>query len=1102
MLGMHRSGTSAITDFLRSCGLFVGTQDELTKPGTENPKGFFERYDARRICDTLLHSADADWWKAADFSTDRIPASTLTDTGTAIDALVSKLDAHGSWVLKEPRLCLLLPVFERYLRDPVAVVVYRNPLEVAYSLRHRNGIPVEAGLALWELYVTSLLRHSQNIPKVFVSYENMVREPTSTGNGLCSALERIGIHRLKLPPNNIVEAQYRHQFSNIDTFELMVSASQNRLWCYLNGETDEPAFDGPSEHCYAVLQHFEADYARLQHSKKTTPQIKYLREAQLENNLRLRQQDNRIQQLNQHLRQSEQKLTSQTLIAASEQYARQQAELNAKDAYTAAENYETQIRELKRSLQILKQDQESNAQKTRVLNKKSIQPATVQPQYRSDRRSKTIDLLDRLRSIFPSSVFYEALQTAITGTDNHETLELVRGALTEIDIKMIGRFSVHDGPLVSIIMPTHNRAGLLAEAVASVSDQTYGNFELIICDDASDDGTNDYLTKLTDARINVIRHSERKGAAAARNYALSLAKGNILAYLDSDNLWHPRFLELSVGRLLDMPGRQSVYAAYYDTIEKNRKTSIKRINVRSFNLESQISSPFIDLNSFVHRRDLYDMLGGFDEALARRQDFDLVSRYCWTQEPIQISHPLNLYRRLENIQQITNVEKQNTVPSTIISEKINRRYETGLAVNLPSWVQKVSVLSWDMNRNHFAKAYSVAEALSRSVEVELLSFSFFPEENYKPLEGKTPPFECKFFPGSEFPEFFSTMAKAMHSIEGDLIYAVKPRLPSFGLAMMANYHHGIPFMLECNDLETVVSSPKSRDRHTSLSLDELLGNHQESKNPYSLVWSQALDELVADVPVTLTHNDNLNRHYGNRSLFLRNVKNEKVYDPSLYDRDDVRKKYGLTSSDRVILFGGLVRKHKGIFELLKLLETLDDPRYKLLVVGNRQTPDLLKLIDSAAQNVILLPPQTPEEMAALNLAADLVILWLDPQVAASHFQSPYKMSDALAMGPAIIASPTGDQAKFAEHGIMSMVPYGNFELLVRKIEEIFSLSRDETDRRRRLNRQFFLREFSYNAVAPAVALGSTGMAYKDQTYPISERFAAFFGDFAKSHRSI
>ena len=92
--------------------------------------------------------------------------------------------------------------------------------------------------------------------------------------------------------------------------------------------------------------------------------------------------------------------------------------------------------------------------------------------------------------------------------------------------------------LVSIIMPTYNCGKFIAETIDSVISQTYVNWELIISDDASTDNTTEVVEKyLTDKRIKYIKFEKNRGAAAARNNSMKLAKGEYMAFLDSDDLW-------------------------------------------------------------------------------------------------------------------------------------------------------------------------------------------------------------------------------------------------------------------------------------------------------------------------------------------------------------------------------------------------------------------------------------------------------------------------------------------------------------------------------------------------------------------------------------
>ncbi|WCP14234.1 hypothetical protein sphantq_02678 [Sphingobium sp. AntQ-1] len=705
-----------------------------------------------------------------------------------------------------------------------------------------------------------------------------------------------------------------------------------------------------------------------------------------------------------------------------------------------------------------------------------------------------IGALNKFCNLYTETPYYERLRLAARGTTRLDCFVQITTTLSRIDQAREGQLP-KVGPLVSIIMPAHNREDLIDDAIQSALAQSYKNFELIICDDCSKDDTVAVIKSFKDPRIVLTRHQEQKGAAAARNSSLKLARGEIIAYLDSDNVWHPRYLEIMLEELANWPGNMSAYAGYFDIDIGEDTIRIKKAEIKGFHLEDQVVLPFVDLNSFMHRRQLYDVLGGFDERLARRQDYDMIARYCWLREPRVVPQVLNLYQRIANAQQITKMQKEDTKSPKIIADKIEGYYKNGLPAKLPSWVKKVSVVSWDMSRNHFAKAYCVAEALSKHVEVEMISYRFFDEEIFQPLADKKPPFECKYFEGGNFPDFFGNFAKGMEAITGDVIYAVKPRLTSFGLGLMANYHTGKPVMLECNDLETVVNNAKATDAHAQKQLTDLFNAADKAKIPYELIWSEILDPLVAEIPTVFTHNINLNLHYDRRCLYMRNIKDDSLYRPEDMDRDAIRKELGFKPDDRIILFGGLVRKHKGIFELVDLLNALGDQRYKLLVVGSRDTPDLMKLSKEHRDNITVLPPQPPERMAAINLASDLIVLWLDPNVPAGQYQSPYKMSDALAMGPTIIASPTSDLADLATRGLMLNVPFGNQKKLVATIRRVFDQP-EETAKRQQRARKFFEREFSYPAVFPAFALGVSKLE-QNKVYPVSERFAEFFAEYRR-----
>ncbi|MGH7503039.1 MAG: glycosyltransferase family 2 protein [Longimicrobiales bacterium] len=124
--------------------------------------------------------------------------------------------------------------------------------------------------------------------------------------------------------------------------------------------------------------------------------------------------------------------------------------------------------------------------------------------------------------------------------------------------------------LVSVVIPTYNRRLRVMEAVKSVLGQTYPHFEIVVVDDGSEDGTADAIASLDDMRLRVIREQKRSGGATARNIGIDEAKAHLIAFLDSDDIWMPKKLELQTSFLLsrDQP---SVSLTYTDLVYSDHR---------------------------------------------------------------------------------------------------------------------------------------------------------------------------------------------------------------------------------------------------------------------------------------------------------------------------------------------------------------------------------------------------------------------------------------------------------------------------------------------------------------------------------------------------
>lgn len=127
--------------------------------------------------------------------------------------------------------------------------------------------------------------------------------------------------------------------------------------------------------------------------------------------------------------------------------------------------------------------------------------------------------------------------------------------------------------LVSIIMPSYNTASFIEETIQSVLNQTYTNWELIIVDDCSTDNTDEVLENIKDSRIRYFKNDKNSGAAVSRNKALCEARGQWIAYLDSDDLWMPEKLEKQI-HFMETNGYAFSYTNYEEIDVNGNKTGV------------------------------------------------------------------------------------------------------------------------------------------------------------------------------------------------------------------------------------------------------------------------------------------------------------------------------------------------------------------------------------------------------------------------------------------------------------------------------------------------------------------------------------------------
>ena len=194
VLGMHRSGTSAATRLVNVLGPATCAPGDMVR-GPWNPSGHFESRSLMHLNNALLTQMGRTWWyPPPDAEHYDAVAARITTTRAPARRAFRRVHRSVPWVWKDPRTSVLLPFWRTALGPRlVAVVVFRNPLEVAVSLQRRHAVPVAFGVALWERYNRLLLAHSAGLPVLVTRYADLVADAGAWSQRTRDFLDRSGM---------------------------------------------------------------------------------------------------------------------------------------------------------------------------------------------------------------------------------------------------------------------------------------------------------------------------------------------------------------------------------------------------------------------------------------------------------------------------------------------------------------------------------------------------------------------------------------------------------------------------------------------------------------------------------------------------------------------------------------------------------------------------------------------------------------------------------------------------------------------------------------------------------------------------------------------
>ena len=181
-------------------------------------------------------------------------------------------------------------------------------------------------------------------------------------------------------------------------------------------------------------------------------------------------------------------------------------------------------------------------------------------------------------------------------------------------------------PIVSVIIPTYNRAHLIDKAINSVLSQTYQDYEIIIVDDASTDNTKEVVKDFTDSRISYIFHTNNLDISAARNSGIKASQGKYIALLDSDDEWLPEKLDKQINKFEKESLKIGViYTGSYYIDEKGNQIRKVHVPIKEGYIYEDLlrAGGYLCLSSTLIKRECFKKVGLFDENLPPCEDLDM-----------------------------------------------------------------------------------------------------------------------------------------------------------------------------------------------------------------------------------------------------------------------------------------------------------------------------------------------------------------------------------------------------------------------------------------------------------------------------------------------
>jgi GT2 family glycosyltransferase/glycosyltransferase involved in cell wall biosynthesis len=536
IVGAHRSGTSMLTRLLHACGLYLGPESALMPAQADNPEGFWEHLGFVAVNDELLNELGGAW-DLPPTADENFSDPRLGPLRMKARLLIEGFDSTDVWGWKDPRNSLTLPFWQDVLPGLKTLIIVRNPLEVAYSMRERNGTSYSFGLRLWEIYNRRLIETATAQQHLVTHYDLFFEDPESE-------LRRTA-HFIGLPDAEVANAaalvrrQKRHtRFSIDDLIDARVSGEVIQFYRALiseakgkTGKTSQGTKQGEPHLLPGAVSRLDSfvpeRIAHIQHLERELRQL----------SLHLARQDHEI-------------------LAKSISLAESEAQVEE-----LRNRLRKQLQAAKRLCRLL--DDAGNAAarlrssaRWQIANPFAALKAKLSPQ-----RSRELLGYGHLEKIVSTYRKWQTAHPEVTAID-HQIQALISGVVSAPGQRVAPveppeptrpiEFPVHEQVEISIIIPVFNQFRFTQASLASLQEhQGPERFEVIIVDDCSTDVTAEAVPRMPG--VVYLRNETNSGFITSCNRGAKKARGKHLVLLNNDTLVRDGWLSALLSTFAEEP---------------------------------------------------------------------------------------------------------------------------------------------------------------------------------------------------------------------------------------------------------------------------------------------------------------------------------------------------------------------------------------------------------------------------------------------------------------------------------------------------------------------------------------------------------------------